>query len=130
MSYEDEPEDRYDRDEDGLIINGEETYREVAHKLWENRVHYVPWTDELGSRYDLWLAFGGEQAGDLANGLNSNTHLMVGILAMGGCFGFDVTNGQWKAPSYIGEKLHLGGDNLTTRKLAHFLNGVIWELMK
>ena len=57
-----EPEDRYDRDDDGLVINGENTYQEVANKLWENRVHFVPWTDEAGGRYDLWLSFGGEQA--------------------------------------------------------------------
>lgn len=125
-----EPEDRYDRDESGLVVNGENTYQEVATKLWENRVHFVPWSDELGARYDLWLSFGGEQAGELGNGLNAGTHLFVGVLAMGGAFGFDLTNGQWKSPGHIGEKLHMGGDNLTTRKLAHFLNGVIWKIMK
>lgn len=131
MSYEDEPEDRYDRDEYCLVINGEDTYKELA---WELQFGEQPvifgWTDEQGTRLDILMVSNAKQlTDDLQRGYNAGTHVFVSVMGIGSG-AFDLTNGQWKSPGYVAEKLGINRHNDVAEPLSELVNGVIGELMK
>lgn len=125
-----EPEDKYDRDDYGYIINGENTYRELAQALfYGDPAPIFSWTDQEGTVLDIMLEWRTQQLTHLQRGISSGTHLIVAVIGVG-AGGFDITNGQWKAPSYVAEKLSINPSNDVAKPLAQLLNGVIGELTK
>lgn len=125
-----EPEDYFDRDDDGLVINGEGTYAELGKALFFGDPDPIfSWTDEEGTVLDIMLAWRTQQFTPLRRGISAGTHLIVSVMGIGAA-GFDVSNGQWKAPSYVAEKLGINHSNPIAKPLAELVNGVIGELMQ
>lgn len=121
------------QDEYGAVINTPETYRAIADELrgigtvsGASIPVIIAWTDQAGTQLDILFCYQPDQYGRLQRGMSTNTDLFVAVSSFG-MFGFDVT-GPWKSPGYVGEKLHLGGDNTTTEKLADLINGLCREL--
>lgn len=113
------------KDEYGEIINGAETYLEIADKLKRREAVVIGWTDELDTHYDILFTNGAyKQNGNLLQrGLKGN-ELFVSIMGKG-AFGFD--SNTLKERGYIAEKLNLGISE-TTQKLTDLINGIIAEL--
>lgn len=130
MSEFDPPEDYFDRDDYGVIINGEGTYAELGKILFfDDPTPIFGWTDQEGTRLDIMMTWRAQQLTDLQRGVNAGTHLIVSVIGVG-AGGFDVSNGQWKAPSYVAEKLGINPSNPIAEPLAELINGVVGELMK
>lgn len=110
-------------DEYGEVINGENTYKEIAYLLKSNNSVIIGWTDEEGTHFDVLFTLNAVKKGTLQGGLRWND-LFVSIMRIG-AFGF-LTDGE-KDSGYIGEKLGLG-NNVTTEKLTELINGIIENL--
>lgn len=111
------------------IINGEDTYKEIANKLKTEKIVLVGWTDELATHYDFLFSLGAykEINNPIQGGLRK-TDLFVSIMRSG-AFGFEINN-RWKSPLYIGEKLFNDKEaNETTEKIADLINGIIKYLL-
>lgn len=113
-----------DKDEYGEIINGENTYKEIARVLNVVGTCLIGWTNELGSHYDILFVnktviFGK----NIQRGIKA-TDLFVSIMGIG-AFGFKIENKKYG--DYIAEKLNLGNYE-TVEKLAGLINGVIERL--
>lgn len=108
------------------IINGENTYREIANRLKHGQSVIIGWTDERSTHLDILFTYHiyKEYRNYLQRGLRGN-ELFVSIISIG-AFGFNVNNNQ-KYPEYIKEKLNLTGEP-TCEKLADLINGIIKEL--
>ncbi len=129
MSEFDPPEDYFDRDESGNIINGAGTYAELGKALfYGDPAPIFSWSDGEGTILDVALVWKSQQLTPLQHGRNAGTHLFVSVMDHGAA-GFDISNGQWKSPDYIGEKLGLGGYNPTTRGLSDLINGVAGDIL-
>lgn len=126
MSYEFEPEDRLDLDDDGLVYNTLENYRLLASDVWYDRSVIIAWSDEQGTQLDVSLVLIAKEYGSLQGGQSTGTDLFVGVSQVG-FFGFDMFSGP-KSGSYVAEKLNLE-DGHTARKLAQLINGVQQELV-
>jgi len=131
--YLDPSEDRMDRDEYGLVINGAGTYQELA---WELQFGEQPvifgWSDEQGTQLDILMVAAGhakQLTENLQRGVNAGTHLLVSAIGVGAA-GFDLTNGQWKSPSYVAEKLSINPSNIVAQPLSELVNGVIKALTR
>lgn len=113
------------KDEYGEIINGEKTYKEIAHILQTGRSVIIGWTDEGYTHLDLLFSLSPyKQFGNyLQRGLKGINELYVSIISFG-AFGFDI-NGE-KSSGYISEKLNINGQP-TADKLAELINGIIKE---
>ena len=111
-------------DEFGTILNGPDTYQEIALALATDGIALVPWTDELGTQLDILLAWKPNPCAPsshlIQRGIRPND-LFVSIMSWG-AFGFDLKETDTFA-GYYGEKLKLGKGESTDR-LAEFLNGV------
>ena len=107
----------------GEVINGENTYKEIAYLLKSGHSVIIGWTDEKYTHYDILFSLNVVKEGILQGGLRWND-LFVSIMRIG-CFGF-LTDSK-KESGYIGEKLGLG-DNITTEKLTDLINGIIENL--
>lgn len=113
-----------DKDEYGEIINGENTYNEIARTLNVLGTCLIGWTDELCVHYDILFVnktviFGT----NIQRGIKA-TDLFVSIMGKG-AFGFKTENKKYG--DYIAEKLNLS-DSDTSEKLAELINGVIERL--
>jgi hypothetical protein len=127
MSEFDPPEDTFDRDGYSIVINGEDTYKQIANiLLLDGRPVVFPWTDQEGTRLDILMVFGPDQLGELGEGMSAGTDLFVATRF--GMFGFEL-NGQWKAPSYVAEKLGLVRSNPLGKPLSELINGVAKALI-
>jgi len=115
-----------DQDEYETVINSEETYKGLAANLRIGNTIVFAWTDQEGTQLDILMNARALQYGRLQRGMNAATDLFVAVSHFG-MFGFEL-NGTEKFPSYVGEKLNLGGINTTTEKLAELINGVCREL--
>lgn len=115
-----------DQDEYGTVINGEQTYDGLTGILIAHHPAIIAWTDEAGTQLDILLAYSPAQYGSLQRGMSSDTDLFVAVSNCG-MFGFEL-NGSEKFPGYVGEKLHLGGENDSTVKLAELINAVCRRL--
>ena len=113
------------KDEYGEIINGAETYTEIANKLKKCEAVIIGWADEKDTHYDILFTNGAyKQNGNLLQrGLKGN-ELFVSIMSKG-AFGFKTDT--LKDRGYIAEKLNLA-INETTQKLTDLINGIIEEL--
>lgn len=102
------------------IINGEETYREIARKLKNGSPVIIGWTDQLGSHADVLFSWGVEGSGPLQGGINRGD-LFVSIMRAG-AFAFDLHN-EGTHPGYYAEKLHWSGGE-SSEQLGQLINGV------
>lgn len=117
---------QFDQDEYGTVTNSQKTYEGLAKWLFEYHAVVFAWTDQEGTQLDILMTHNPPQLGYLQRGMNTETDLFVAVSHFG-MFGFEL-NGAEKFPSYVGEKLGLGGENTTTVKLAELINGVCREL--
>ena len=117
---------KMNKEEYGEIVNGKDTYKEIANKLKIGQALIIGWTDEDSTHFDILFTYRvyKETENYLQRGLRGN-ELFISIIGLGS-FGFDVNNPK-KSPGYIGEKLNVTGD-ITKKKLADLINGVIEEL--
>lgn len=110
----------------GEVINGEDTYDDVAQTLFKMRSPVlVGWTDQHGSHHDVLfcrrVAFSGN---NIQGGLRSED-LFVSVMRFG-AFGFEI-NPSLIHEAYYGEKLGLGYGSTTTA-LAALIRGVTSRL--
>lgn len=112
-------------DKYGEIINGIETYTEIADRLIEGTSVIIGWTDEKYTHLDLLFNYRPYKDGMLQRGLRGN-ELYVSIISLG-AFGFDVKDREIHK-GYILEKLNIHGEP-TVSKLAELINGIIKELI-
>lgn len=115
-----------DKDEYDEIINGKNTYKEIADRLKQGQAVIIGWTDEEYTHLDILFTYNvyKESCNYLQRGLRGN-ELFVSLMSVG-AFGFDINNAK-RHPGYIGEKLKLPGDS-TREKLTELINGIIKEL--
>ena len=113
------------KDEYGEIINGPNTYTEIAKQLQNGISVIIGWTDEKMTHYDILFTGGAYKEKDnfLQRGLRG-TELFVSIMSWG-AFGFDTNT--FKEKGYVAKKLNLG-INETSEKITELLNGIIAEL--
>ncbi len=109
------------QDEYGNVLNDHKTYLGLVVGLLIRPVVFA-WTDEQGSHLDILMTYEPAQYGNLQRGMNSKTDLFIAVSGYG-MFGFEL-NGFEKYPTYVGEKLGMGGSNLTTIALAEMINAV------
>lgn len=103
----------------GEVINGKDTYKEVAIKLVSGECVGISWTDTLCTHLDIILKYRFTKYGLFQRGIKSN-YLVVSII--------DHTSYAFsmeciKESEYIKEKLRM--DNECGDKLAELLNGII-----
>lgn len=106
------------------IINGTETYKEIANKLKQDIPVIIGWTDEACTHLDILFTYKAyrEYGNYLQRGLMP-TDLFVSIFNCG-AFGFEVD--REKSVGYISEKLGVDGE--TAEKLTELINEIINEL--
>ena len=104
------------------VINGKETYQEIAKLLLDGKAVGIGWTDEEYTHYDIIFKLGIEKFGDFQRGIKSYD-LFVSIIGRTS-YGFS-TSGV-KLGNYIQEKL--GITDSTGDKLTELINGIIIEL--
>ena len=114
------------QDKYGQVMNGKETYIDIAKTLINNNI-IINWTDEEMTCLDLLFSYKANRVSGnyLQSGIRGN-ELFVSIIGFG-AFGFDI-NANEKAPGYIAKKLNLTGQP-TVDKLGELINGVIKELI-
>ena len=108
------------------IINGEETYNDIALALKSDTSIIIGWTDEDSMHYAILFSCNVKKIEKnlLQHGIRTN-YLFVSIMGIGAfAFRQDVTN---HGAGYVSEKLNVHGNN-TTEKLAELINGVIEKL--
>ena len=109
------------------IINGEETYKQIAKELVEYGRCIIGWTDQGCDHRDILFTYKPHKYGNLQRGLRW-TYLYISIMgftSMG--FLIEDNTDNRKYPSYIMEKLLLH-DNPCDNKICDLINGVIHEL--
>lgn len=112
-------------DEYGEVINGEDTYFEIATHLMKGESVGIGWTDGDSTHFDIIFTLGVKKYGLFQGGIKAND-LFVSILHWSS-YGFS-TDGVMHG-GYIQEKLRLGG-NITGEKVKELVNGVIEYLNK
>lgn len=107
------------------VINGENTYKEIASRLKMDRSVLIGWTDELYTHFDILFSINPCKYIYNYNqfGLNGS-ELFVSIIGIG-AFGFKLNKNGIHC-SYIAEKLNLP-INETIEKLSDLINNVIKE---
>lgn len=112
------------------VVNGEDTYQEIASQIAAGITPIIGWSDGQGTHFDILFVKGGVDCPNPAHlqGGIRPSDLFVSIMRMG-AFGFEV-NDLEKHPGYIEEKLargnHLGA---TAKPLADLINGVILKML-
>lgn len=91
------------QDKYGQVMNGKETYIDIAKTLINNNI-IINWTDEEMTCLDLLFSYKANRVSGnyLQRGIRGN-ELFVSIIGFG-AFGFDI-NANEKAPGYIAKKL-------------------------
>lgn len=119
--------DLYTTDENGLVYNGEDTYRCAALDL-QSRSHVaINWTDRYGTVLNILLSYAPTRVGKSAGRLDSGSNkLWVGIVGQG-CWAFEVRNG-YLHPDYIAEKLGVKGT--TAFAVASLIDNIRLELVR
>ena len=114
-------------DEYEEIINGEETYKNIARELLEYGRCIIGWTDEEYDHRDILFTYKPHKHGNLQRGLRW-TYLYIGIIDFS-CMGFLIESNtdNRKHNTYIMEKLRLS-DNHCDNKICDLINGVIHEI--
>ena len=109
------------------VINGPDTYAQLAADLRERGAVIVGWTDQHATHYDILLTLYPRQHGSLQGGMRAHSDLFVSIMRKG-CFGFDIAGHGPLHPAYIEEKLGSGASGPTAQAIADLVNGVIAAL--
>lgn len=111
------------KDEEGEIINDEETYREIAGLISKNVPILIGWTDEEGSHYDILFVYRAMPHGEnIQGGIRALGALFVSIMRKG-AFGFNARDTFELSPTYIAEKLTISNDS-TAKKVADLISGI------
>jgi len=112
----------------GEIINGEETYSDIAEillntgNLLDGNSVLIGWTDENMTHFDILFSLYINKQGTNIQGGIRDTDLFVSIMRLG-AFGFEINKKEIHY-GYISEKLFLRGDSITNEKLGELINGV------
>ncbi len=101
------------------IINGKETYEEIALLLLRNNTVGIGWTDENCTHLDIVFNLGIFKYGTFQRGIKCN-YLFVSIIDH---TSYAFIPNTLKEPSYFKEKLKF--DNECGDKLAELINGII-----
>lgn len=115
------------KDKYGEIINGDETYKEIALNLVKGKTTIIGWTDQGYDHRDIIFSYDIKQYGYLQRGLHG-CYLFVSIIdcnSMG--FMIKRKSDNRKHNSYIKEKLRLK-DNYCDDKICELINGVINQI--
>ena len=110
----------------GEIINGEDTYREIAKNLMEGESVGIGWTDENSTHFDIIFTLGIKKYGLFQRGIKAND-LFVSII---GWSSYGFRTDDIKLGGYIQEKLRLSDYDITGEKVKELVNGVIECLNK
>ena len=113
-------------DEYGEVINGEDTYFEIAKNLMEGESVGIGWTDEDSTHFDIIFTLGIKKYGLFQRGIKTND-LFVSIIDWSS-YGFSTYD--IKLGGYIQEKLRLSNYDVTGEKVKELVNGVIECLNK
>ena len=113
-------------DEYGEVINGEDTYREIAKNLMEGESVGIGWTDEDSTHFDIIFTLGIKKYGLFQRGIKAND-LFVSII---GWSSYGFRTDDIKLGGYIQEKLRLSNYDITGEKVKELVNGVIKCLNK
>lgn len=110
--------DKYDE-----VINGKNTYKEIAKLLQENETIGIGWTDGYITHLDIVFKLGILKFGSFQRGIKAND-LYVSII---GHTSYAFVPDTIKEGTYIQEKLRM--NNECGDKLAELINGIIRELV-
>lgn len=113
-------------DEYGEVINGEDTYREIAKHLIKGESVGIGWTDENSTHFDIIFTLGIAKYGLFQRGIKFDD-LFVSIIGWSS-YGFKTDD--IKLGGYIQEKLRLSDYDITGEKVKELVNGVIEYLNK
>lgn len=114
------------KNEYGEVINGIDTYREIAKYLFSGESVGIGWTDEDSTHFDIIFTLGIKKYGLFQGGIKAND-LFVSILHWSS-YGFNADT--IKLGGYIQEKLRLSDYDITGEKVKELVNGVIEYLNK
>lgn len=106
------------------VINGPETYAEIAARLLTQGAVIIGWTDQNSTHYDILFTMRPAQFGSLQGGVRGPRDLFVSIMRRG-CFAFDILSMPSLHPGYIQEKLGISTECPTSVALTELINGVI-----
>ena len=110
------------------VINGENTFKQIAKEAVEYGRCIVGWTDGGYDHRDILFTYKPHKYGNLQRGLRW-TYLFISIMDHSS-MGFLIEDGDCdntKHDSYIKEKLRLD-DNSCNDKICELINGVIHEI--
>lgn len=110
----------------GEIINGKDTYFEIAKHLIKGESVGIGWTDEDSTHFDIIFTLGIKKYGLFQRGIKFDD-LFVSILHWSS-YGF--TTDGIKLGGYIQEKLRLSDYDILGEKVKELVNGVIECLNK
>jgi hypothetical protein len=110
----------------GEVINGKDTYFEIAKHLMKGESVGIGWTDEDSTHFDIIFTLGVKKYGLFQGGIKAND-LFVSILHWSS-YGFS-TDGVMHG-GYIQEKLRLSNYDILGEKVKELVNGVIECLNK
>ena len=113
-------------DEYGEVINGKDTYFEIAKNLMEGESVGIGWTDEDSTHFDIIFTLGIKKYGLFQRGIKTND-LFVSII---GWSSYGFRTDDIKLGGYIQEKLRLSNYDVTGEKVKELINGVIECLNK
>ena len=110
------------KDKYNEIINGKETFKEIADYLRKGQPIMIGWTDEEYTHYDILFVYKtNKEYGNMFQFGLRPTDLFISIMGWSS-FGFDINSE--KSSGYIAEKLKISGEK-TKEKIAELINGVI-----
>lgn len=106
----------------GEVINGEDTYRNIAQYLKLGQPVLIGWTDEQSTHFDILFTLGAKVIGANIQGGVRGTDLFISIMRLG-AFGFEIEHTATSG-GYYAEKLSSYIGTTTSEKLAELFNGV------
>lgn len=109
----------------GEVVNGKETYAEIARELAKGQTLLVGWTDGRGTHHDMTFATVDQKHGRISAlhpALAVKGSLLVGVFYRS-TFGFELYDDVPLHPDYVAEKLRITGLD-ESFALAVLLNGI------
>ena len=110
----------------GEVINGKDTYREIAKHLMNGESVGIGWTDGDSTHFDIIFTLGINKYGLFQRGIKFDD-LFVSIIGWSS-YGFKTDD--IKLGGYIQEKLRLSDYDILGEKVKELVNGVIEYLNK
>lgn len=111
------------------VVNGDNTFNQIASDLHERGAVIIGWTDQASTHWDILLTLCPKQYGSLQGGLRGRSDLFVSVMRRG-CFGFDVSSSSPLHPSYVAEKFGETERNPTIIALTELINGIMAALAR